>query len=100
MLRFLQLQYGTKLSVKRDVASSHRFINHLNVSDMNIDRIVFAVAGFFVFSSVMLSIYHNQNWLWFTGFVGVNLFQAAFTGFCPLAKILKAVGVEPGHAFK
>jgi hypothetical protein len=67
---------------------------------MNIDRIVLAFAGLVVLSSVLLSIYHNQNWLWLTGFVGVNLFQAAFTGFCPLAKILKATGVEPGNAFK
>jgi hypothetical protein len=78
----------------------YNFLNNLNTFDMNIDRIVFAVAGFFVLSSVILSIYHNQNWLWFTGFVGANLFQAAFTGFCPMAKILKAAGVEPGHAFK
>lgn len=66
---------------------------------MNIDRLVFAIAGFFVLSSVLLSVYH-PNWLWFTGFVGLNLFQAAFTGFCPLAKILKAAGVEPGSAFR
>ncbi len=67
---------------------------------MNIDRIVFAIAGIFVLSSVLLSVYHNPNWLWFTGFVGANLFQAAFTGFCPVAKILKAVGVETGPVFK
>jgi hypothetical protein len=67
---------------------------------MNIDRVVLAVAGCFVLSSVLLSVYHSQNWLWFTGFVGANLFQAAFTGFCPLAKILKAAGVESGTAFK
>ena len=67
---------------------------------MNIDRIVFAIAGVVVFSSVLLSVYHNQNWLWLTGFVGVNLFQTAFTGFCPVAKVLKALGVEPGNVFK
>ncbi len=67
---------------------------------MNIDRVVFAIAGFLVLSSVLLSVYHNQNWLWLTGFVGLNLFQALFTGFCPAAKLLKALGVEPGHAFK
>ncbi|NTW52364.1 MAG: DUF2892 domain-containing protein [Chlorobiaceae bacterium] len=67
---------------------------------MNIDRIVFAVAGVFITCSVLLSIYHNQNWLWFTGFVGLNMFQAAFTGFCPLAKILNAAGIKPGHAFQ
>lgn len=67
---------------------------------MNIDRLVFAVAGFFVLTSLLLSVYHSQNWLWFTGFVGLNLFQAAFTGFCPLARILKAAGMESGAAFK
>lgn len=67
---------------------------------MNIDKLVFAIAGFFILSSVLLSIYHNQNWLWFTGFVGVNLVQASLTGFCPMVKILKAVGVAPGAAFK
>jgi len=67
---------------------------------MNIDRVVLAIAGVIIFSSVLLSVFHNQNWLWLTGFAGANLFQAAFTGFCPVAKILKAVGVAPGHAFK
>lgn len=66
---------------------------------MNIDRVVFAVAGFFVISSILLSIVHSPNWLWFTGFVGLNLFQASFTRFCPLAIILKAVGLKPGQAF-
>ncbi|HHE32666.1 MAG TPA: DUF2892 domain-containing protein [Chlorobaculum parvum] len=66
---------------------------------MNIDKLVYAVAGFFILASVLLSQYHDIRWLWFTGFVGLNLFQAAFTGFCPLAKILKALGVEPGQAF-
>jgi len=67
---------------------------------MNIDRFVFAVAGFFILSSLLLSHFHSAYWLWFTGFVGANLFQSAFTGFCPLAKILKAAGFEPGAAFK
>uniref|UniRef100_Q3AS77 Inner membrane protein YgaP-like transmembrane domain-containing protein n=1 Tax=Chlorobium chlorochromatii (strain CaD3) TaxID=340177 RepID=Q3AS77_CHLCH len=67
---------------------------------MNIDRIVFAVAGCFVLVSALLSVYHHPNWLYFTGFVGLNLFQAAFTGFCPMAMILKALGVPPGEAFK
>jgi hypothetical protein len=67
---------------------------------MNIDKAVYAVAGVFIVTSVLLSIYHNQNWLWFTGFVGLNLLQASFTGFCPLVKILKALGVRPGQAFE
>lgn len=66
---------------------------------MSIDRIVLAVAGSFVLLSVILSQVHSVYWLFFTGFVGLNLLQSAFTGFCPLASILKAVGVKPGQAF-
>ena len=66
---------------------------------MAIDRIVLAFAGFVVLASLGLSIVHNQNWLWLTAFVGANLLQAAFTGFCPLALILKKIGAKPGQAF-
>ena len=66
---------------------------------MSIDRIVFAVAGAFILISVLLSQYHSVNWLWFTAFVGANLFQSAFSGFCPMAIILKKLGVKPGCAF-
>ncbi|SMG64925.1 conserved hypothetical protein, membrane [methanotrophic bacterial endosymbiont of Bathymodiolus sp.] len=66
---------------------------------MSIDRIVFAVAGAFILISLLLSQYHSVNWLWFTAFVGANLFQSAFTGFCPMAIILKKLGVKPGCAF-
>jgi len=66
---------------------------------MNIDRLVFAFAGTFILISLALSQYHNINWLWFTAFVGANMLQAAFTGFCPLARILKLVGLRPGNAF-
>lgn len=66
---------------------------------MSIDRIVLAFAGLVILVSLALSQYHSVNWLWLTAFVGANLFQSAFTGFCPLATILKVVGVKPGHAF-
>ena len=66
---------------------------------MSIDRIVLAVAGFFIVLSVALAFYQAQEWLYFTAFVGLNLFQSAFTGFCPMALILKKLGVEPGQAF-
>lgn len=66
---------------------------------MSIERIVFAVAGAFVLISVLLAHYHSPYWLWFTGFVGANLLQSAFTGFCPLATILKKLGRQPGSAF-
>jgi hypothetical protein len=67
---------------------------------MNIDRAIYAIAGFFIVCSVLLSVYHNLNWLWFTGFVGLNLLQSSFTGFCPMVGILKALGLKPGQAFK
>lgn len=66
---------------------------------MTIDRIVFAVAGSFILISLLLAHFHSQNWLWFTAFVGANLFQSAFTGFCPLAWVLKKFGCKPGCAF-
>ena len=66
---------------------------------MAIDRMVMAFAGTFILVSLLLSKVHHPYWLWFTAFVGANLLQAAFTGFCPLAKILKALGFKPGAAF-
>ena len=66
---------------------------------MSIDRIVLAVAGTFILLSLLLAVYVNINWLWFTAFVGANLLQSAFTGFCPMAVILKKLGMRPGAAF-
>ncbi len=67
---------------------------------MSIDRMVIALAGSFVLISLVLSQVHHPYWLWFTAFVGANLLQSAFTGFCPLAKILRTIGIKPGEAFK
>lgn len=66
---------------------------------MNIDRLVMAFAGSFILISLVLSQLHSINWLWFTVFVGVNMLQAAFTGFCPLANILAKLGFSTGCAF-
>ncbi|MGZ8927874.1 MAG: YgaP family membrane protein [Methylobacter sp.] len=66
---------------------------------MNIDRAIFAVAGGFILISLLLAHYHSELWLWFTAFVGANLLQSAFTGFCPMAVILKKLGFKPGTAF-
>ena len=55
---------------------------------MNVDRLVCAIAGLFILVSLALSQLHSPYWLWFTAFVGANLLQAAFTGFCPMALIL------------
>jgi hypothetical protein len=67
---------------------------------MNVDRLVFAIAGLFILVSLVLSQLHSPYWLWFTAFVGANMLQAAFTGFCPMALILKALGRQPGCAFQ
>ena len=66
---------------------------------MSIDRAVMAFAGTVVLVSLGLGIYVHQNWFWLTAFVGANLFQASFTGFCPLAMMLKKVGMKQGAAF-
>ena len=65
----------------------------------SIDRLVFRVAGILVLLGTVLAYLHSPNWLWLTGFVGANMLQASFTGFCPLAKILAALGVPEGAAF-
>ncbi len=61
---------------------------------MSIERMILAIAGFFVFLSATLGYYHHVYWLFFTAFVGLNLFQSAFTGFCPMALILKKLGFK------
>lgn len=64
-----------------------------------IDAVVMRFAGLFILASLALAHWHSPNWLRFTAFVGANLFQASFTGFCPLAIILKRFGLKPGCAF-
>ncbi|MEE9447739.1 MAG: DUF2892 domain-containing protein [Arenicellales bacterium] len=66
---------------------------------MSIDRLVLAFAGVVILLSLWLTANVHPNWMWLTAFVGFNLLQSAFTGFCPLAKILKALGKKPGQAF-
>jgi len=66
---------------------------------MNIDRIVFAFAGVMILLSLGLSQIHHVYWLFLAAFVGANLLQSAFTGFCPLAKMLKSLGADTGKAF-
>jgi len=59
-----------------------------------INRIIRAVAGSFILISLLLSIYVNQHWLWFTAFVGANLLQSAFTKWCLMEDLLKKLGVK------
>jgi len=67
---------------------------------MSIDRVVLAFAGLMILLSLLLGVYASPYWFWLTAFVGANLFQSAFTGFCPLALILKKMGVRQGAAFR
>ncbi len=68
---------------------------------MSIERMVLAFAGSFILISLILSLLFSPYWLLFTAFVGANLLQSAFTGFCPLARILKVFGAKPGsNTFK
>ena len=67
---------------------------------MSLDRIMFAFAGAMVLLSVLLTQFVSPYFMWFTVFIGANLFQSAFTGFCPAAMIFKALGVKEGCAFQ
>lgn len=66
---------------------------------MNIDRFVMAFAGSVVLLGLALGHWVNSYWYLLPTFVGLNLLQASFTGFCPLASILRKAGVQPGKAF-
>jgi hypothetical protein len=66
---------------------------------MTLDRAVLFFAGCMVLVSVALTIYHSQYWLILTGFIGLNLMQASFTGFCPAAMLFRKLGIKPGNAF-
>ncbi len=66
---------------------------------MTLDRAVMAFAGAMILVSLVLAYVVSPYWLLLAAFVGANLFQAAFTGLCPLAIILKRLGVPSGPAF-
>ncbi len=61
---------------------------------MTVDRWLRLIAGAFVAASVLLGIYVNVNFLWFTLFVGLNLFLSAFTNWCPMMTFLRKAGVR------
>ncbi|MBC2667859.1 DUF2892 domain-containing protein [Novosphingobium piscinae] len=66
---------------------------------MTLDSAVLRFAGVVVLVSLLLAHYVHPNWVWLTVFVGVNLVQTSFTGFCPAAMIFKKLGVRTGSAF-
>ena len=61
---------------------------------MTVDRALRIIAGLFVMLSVLLGIYVNVNFLWFTAFVGLNLFQSGFTNWCPMMTFLRKAGMR------
>ncbi|MEZ5533615.1 MAG: DUF2892 domain-containing protein [Steroidobacteraceae bacterium] len=67
---------------------------------MNLDRAVFAFAGVMILVSVALVYFISPWWLLLTAFIGLNLLQSAFTGFCPAALVLRRLGLASGCAFK
>jgi hypothetical protein len=71
----------------------------MNVA-MNVDRAVLAFAGLMVLISLVLAWYVSLYWLGLTVFVGLNMLQAAFTGFCPAAIIFRKLGLKAGCAFQ
>ena len=60
---------------------------------MRMQMIIRRFAGAFVLASLLLARYHSAYWLWFTAFVGFNLLQSSFTGFCPLEIVLRKLGL-------
>lgn len=61
---------------------------------MTLERALRGLAGFFILVSLILAYFISPKWLWFTAFVGVNLFQSAFTNWCPMMWVLKKFGME------
>lgn len=66
---------------------------------MTLDRSVIVFAGSMVLLSVALTVWVSPLFVWFTVFVGLNMIQSAFTGFCPAALVLRKLGIRPGAAF-
>ena len=67
---------------------------------MNIDRAVFAFAGVMTLLSIALTHFVSPWFVLFTAFIGLNLLQSAFTGFCPAALVFKKLGLSSGCAFR
>jgi hypothetical protein len=67
---------------------------------MTLDRVMFAFAGAMVLLSVVLTQFVSPYFMWFTVFVGANMLQSAFTGFCPAARIFSKFGIKAGCAFQ
>lgn len=67
---------------------------NFKINSKMINRYIRAIAGIFIVISVLLGMYVNQNWLWFTIFVGANLLQSSFTKWCLMEDILHKFGIK------
>jgi hypothetical protein len=67
---------------------------------MNIDKAVLAFAGLVVLAGLALAQTYSPWWLLLSAFAGLNMFQAAFTGFCPAAIVFRKLGLKSGSAFR
>ena len=67
---------------------------------MTVQRAVVAFAGSMILVSLLLTRFVHPGFVWLTAFVGANLLQSAFTGFCPLAMVLRKAGLEDGSAWE
>jgi hypothetical protein len=61
---------------------------------MNVERYIRPIAGLFVLASLALGYWVHPAWFLFTAFVGLNLFQSGFTGWCPMMAVLRKMGVR------
>ncbi len=61
---------------------------------MTIDKAMFILAGSMIIISTLLAMFHSPNWHWFTLFVGANMIQSAFTGFCPPSILMRKLGMK------
>ena len=66
---------------------------------MTLDAAVMRFAAIVILASVLLAVFVNIWWIALAAFVGLNLLQASFTGFCPIARLFRRLGVQPGHLF-
>jgi hypothetical protein len=61
---------------------------------MHVERMLRMIAGALVLVSLALAQFHDPRWYWFTAFIGANLFQSAFTNWCPMMTFLRKLGVR------
>ncbi len=67
---------------------------------MTLDRAILRFAGVMVLLSVALTLWVSPYFVWFTVFIGLNLLQSSFTGFCPAASVFRRLGIKTGCAFE